>query len=238
MISKAQKKYIKSLGLKKKRHQKQEFVVEGNKSIKDFIKNGYIPRRIYSTTPQEWEMDVPLEEISKKELQSISFLTHPKDSLAIFNFKNNKAPEINRPILLLDNIQDPGNLGTIIRTADWFGIKDIICTTNTVDCYSPKVVQASMGSLANTHLHYTDLKGFIKEYPHSVYGTFMDGNNALQESFPDKFALVIGNEGNGISPEIEKTITHKITIPKHPQASAESLNAAIANAIILSKIFT
>ncbi len=238
MISKAQKKYIKSLALKKNRKRHNEFVVEGNKSINDFIKNQYIPTIIYTATPEKWNTQLPIQEITKKELQSLSFLTHPHDSVAIFKIKENRAPSLETPLIILDNIQDPGNMGTIIRTADWFGIKDIICSPNTVDCYSPKVVQASMGSLSNTNIHYTNLKDFLTHYPYAIYGTFMKGKNALKENYPKKMALIIGNEGNGISTEIENKVTEKISIPKHPEASAESLNAAIANAIILSKIFT
>jgi len=238
MISKSQKKYIKSLGLKKNRKQFQEFVVEGNKSIRDFIKNGYIPVIVYSTIPDFWPKNLPIQQINKNELNSLSFLKHPKDNLAIFKIKKSQKPDLSRPLLLLDNLQDPGNLGTIIRTADWFGIKDIICSPTTVDCYSPKVVQASMGSLANINIDYTDLPKFLKDYKYPIYGTFTQGKNALKEEFPSQLALIIGNEGNGISKEIKNIVTHKISIPKHPDASAESLNAAIANAVILSKLFT
>ncbi len=238
MISKAQKKYLKSLESKKQRKLTKEFIVEGTKSIKDFIKNGYIPLIVYTTQPEIWEPGIKTLKIDKKELKSISLLKNPKDSLAVFKIKPAVKPEFSHPILILDNLQDPGNLGTIIRTADWFGIKDIVCSHGTVDCYSPKVVQASMGSLAKTNINYMDLEDFLSDYPHPVYGTFLEGKNLFKEKFPDKMALIIGNEGNGIRPEIEKLVMHKITIPKHPDASAESLNAAIANAIVLSKILT
>ncbi len=238
MISKAQKKHIRSLDNKKKRKSLGQFIVEGNKSINDFIKNDYIPVIVYTTTPQAWPDMINIQEIDKKELKEISLLKNPKDSLAIFKAKESKKIDASKPILILDHIQDPGNMGTIIRTADWFGITDIVCSEDTVDCYSPKVVQASMGSLAKTNISYMDLKSFIKKYPHKIYGTFMKGKNMFNESFPRQMALVIGNEGNGIRPEIASMIQHKITIPKHPEASAESLNAAIANAIVLSKIFS
>jgi TrmH family RNA methyltransferase len=238
MISKAQKKHIKSLKLKKNRNLHKEFIVEGNKSIHDFIKNGYKPIIVHTTTPSYWNEYLPIQEISKKELGEISFLKNPKDSLAIFKIKESTEPEIDKPIIILDNLQDPGNMGTIIRTADWFGINDIICSEDTVDCYSPKVVQASMGSLSKMNISYRNLGDFLKQYPKPIYGTFMNGKNALTEKYPEQFALIIGNEGNGISKEVEKLVTHKITIPKHPDASAESLNAAIAHAIIISKIFS
>ena len=238
MITKAQKKHIKSLKQKKYRKLHQEFVVEGNKSINDFIKNGYEPVFIFSAGEPGWKNGPEILPVTKKELNEISFLKHPKDSLAVFKMKKENPVSFDKPVIVLDGIQDPGNLGTIIRTADWFGIKDIVCSPDTVDCYSPKVVQASMGSLANINMHYKNLEDFFKTYSFPVFGTFMEGENALQIKYPSRFAMVIGNEGNGITKETMKYIDKKITIPKHPGASAESLNAAIANAIILSKVFS
>ncbi len=236
MITKAQKKHIQSLQQKKYRKLYGEFVVEGNKSINDFIKNAYQIKNIFTTTSDFFDPKFPIETINNKELKSISFLKNPKDSLAIFSLKKAENIDIDDKILILDNIQDPGNLGTIIRTADWFGIRQILCSNETVDAYNPKVVQATMGSLGNVNLQYACLSDFFKKYKYPVYGTFMEGKNIFKEKFPDKMAVIIGNEGNGIRAELMQFITNKITIPKHAKASAESLNAGIATAIVIERI--
>ncbi len=236
MISRAQKKHIKSLSQKKFRQKFQEFVVEGNKSIRDLIENGFQVKHIYTGTPDKFGSGLNATEITKKELESISFLKNPKDSLAIFSWFEKKSINTDETILILDNIQDPGNLGTIIRTADWFGVRQIVCSPDTVDVYNPKVVQASMGSIGNVNIVYTDLIGFLSEYKRKIYGTFMNGKNVFKEDIPLKSAIIIGNEANGIREEIEKVITNRISIPKSSSASAESLNAAIATAVILAKL--
>jgi len=237
MISKAQKKHIRSLQQKKFRKELGEFIVEGNKSIKDFIKNNYEPVNIYTTTPDVFHQSNHIVEISAKELKSISLLKNPKDSLAVFKIKRMGNPDLSRPILILDFIQDPGNLGTIIRTANWFGWKQIICSLDTVDVYSPKVIQAGMGALASIQIFYKDLPDFLKKYPEKIYGTFMHGKPVYKENFPENFALIIGNEGNGIRETTQKFIQQKITIPKHPESTAESLNAGVATGIILSEVW-
>jgi len=236
-MTKAEKKHIKQLQQKKYRNEYRTFIVEGWKSIKDFIIAGFIPENIYSTTENIGNLiNFDIEKISRKDLESISLLKNPKDALAVFFQKEISKTPSKGIILALDNLQDPGNLGTIIRTADWFGIKDIVCSQDTVDCYNPKVVQATMGSLANIDIVYTDLPKFLSHANLPVYGTFLDGKNVDEISFPSDAIIIIGNEGNGISQEIETPVTQKITIAKHPNAKAESLNAAIATAIVLSKI--
>jgi TrmH family RNA methyltransferase len=236
-MTKAEKKHIKQLQQKKYRNEFHSFIVEGWKSINDFIDGGYIPEMIYATTENaKYKHNFALEIISKKELESISLLKNPKDALAVFFQKDFGLLPQKDIILALDNLQDPGNLGTIIRTADWFGIKNIVCSQNTVDCYNPKVVQATMGSLANVNIIYTDLQKYLKATKLPVLGTFLQGKNVDKITFSKDTIIVIGNEGNGISKEIEAYITQKITIAKHPDANAESLNAAIATAVVLSKL--
>ncbi len=236
-MTKAEKKHIKQLQQKKYRNEYRTFIVEGWKSIKDFIVAGFIPENIYSTTENiDNPINFNVESISRKDLESISLLKNPKDALAVFFQKETSKTPSKGIILALDNLQDPGNLGTIIRTADWFGIKNIVCSNETVDCYNPKVVQATMGSLANIDIIYTDLAKYLTNANLPIYGTFLGGKNIDKITFPTDAIIIIGNEGNGISQEIETLVTQKITITKHPNAKAESLNAAIATAIVLSKI--
>ena len=234
----SEKKHIKQLQQKKYRKLSGEFVVEGWKSIRDFLASGFEPVKIYATT-ENAEVDVDndkLEIIDDKSLRQISFLKNPKDALAIFKIPQQKKLPQSGWVIALDNLQDPGNLGTIIRTADWFGIKNIVCSLGTVDCYNPKVVQASMGSLANVQVFYTDLQAFLSQTSLPVYGACMQGENIYQTNFSQEGILVTGNEGNGISEKIQKLIQHKVHIPKHPESRAESLNAAVATTVFVSEI--
>ncbi len=174
--------------------------------------------------------------VSEADLKKISCLTTPNTALAIF-----KIPEtdtiINQGLILaLDDIRDPGNLGTIIRLCDWFGIKQLVCSLKTVDCYNPKVVQATMGSLTRVNIVYTDLSIYLKEVDVPVFGAFMDGKNVYQTELPKNGVLVLGNEANGISSIIEASVTDKISIPRFGDLQAtESLNVATAGAILLSE---
>jgi len=237
-MTRSEKKHLKQLQQKKYRNQFQKFVVEGWKSIHDFIVAGYVPVKIYSTKDITSSLSdkYDYEKIDKESLRQISFFKNPKDAVAIFKI----PPQADLPqsnwIIALDQLQDPGNLGTIIRTADWFGIQNIVCATGTVDCYNPKVVQASMGSLAHVQVFYTDLEKYLKETSLPVYGACMQGNSLYQTRFPKQGILVTGNEGNGISSGIRKLINHRITIPKPPESKAESLNAAVATAIFIETI--
>ena len=178
-------------------------------------------------------------EISPNELKKISFLQHPKDSVAVCELREEKLLK-NVPIqLILDGIQDPGNLGTIIRLADWFGISQIICSEDTVDFYNPKVIQASMGSFVRVNIVYENLEENLTNSPYPILGTDMEGENIFNFPFPEKFNLVLGNEGNGIRPEIKKIITEIITIPRFGKSQAtESLNVSMAAGIILGQIFS
>ena len=233
-MTKAEKKQLKQLQQKKYRNSTGTFVVEGWKSILSFLESGFIPLKIYSVSTNIPTENIEVETVSTQELAATSALQHPKDAIAVFGIKKNTDLPKSGLILALDNLQDPGNLGTIIRTADWFGIKDLVCSLQTVDCYNTKVVQATMGSLANVNIHYTDLKAYLHQAGLPVYGTFLEGKNVYMTNLPSEAIVVIGNEGNGIREEIENEVGHKIHIPKHPGALAESLNAAIATALTIN----
>jgi len=237
MLSKSQIKLIKSLSQKKFRNKHQLFVVEGIKGIQEFLNSDFELVSLYTTNS---EFDVPdkfVHTIDEKELNKISFLKTPQKALAVFKILENKRPEINDLTLILDGVRDPGNLGTIIRLCDWFGIENLICSLDTVDCYNPKVVQASMGSLARVKVFYRALENFLNENPEiPVFGTLLDGKNIYSEKLPQKAFIVMGNEANGISEEIKNRISQKITIPQFgKRRETESLNVATATSIILSE---
>ena len=164
-------------------------------------------------------------------------MQHPKDSVAVCELINEKFLEDLSIQLVLDGIQDPGNLGTMIRLADWFGIEQIICSEDTVDFYNPKVIQASMGSFLRVNIVYKNLTEYLKNSTSENIGTDMDGTNFYEYDFPEKFNLILGNEGNGIRPETENLLTQKITIPRFGK-STESLNVSMAAGIILGQIFS
>ena len=215
-------------------------MVEGNKTIKEIPSSGYRIKEIFSVNSDSLSVESSLiTKISPFELKKISFLQHPKDSVAVCELKEERVVENNLAQLVLDGIQDPGNLGTIIRLADWFGIPQIICSEDTVDLYNPKVIQASMGSFLRVNLVYQNLENFLQESDVAIIGTDMDGVSFYDYPFPTQFNLVLGNEGNGIRPEIEKLLTDKITIPRFGKSQAtESLNVSMAAGIILGQIFS
>ena len=215
-------------------------MVEGNKTIKEIPSSGYRIKEIFSVNSDSLAVESSLiTKISPSELKKISFLQHPKDSVAVCELKEERVVENNLAQLVLDGIQDPGNLGTIIRLADWFGIPQIICSEDTVDLYNPKVIQASMGSFLRVNLVYQNLENFLHESDVAIIGTDMDGVSFYDYPFPTQFNLVLGNEGNGIRPEIEKLLTDKITIPRFGKSQAtESLNVSMAAGIILGQIFS
>ena len=179
------------------------------------------------------------------DIKKVSFLQHPQSMLGVFKIrKGDNKPTIDllsnsKLVLALDGVQDPGNLGTIIRIADWFGIEDILCSHDTVDCWNPKVVQATMGSIARIKLHYTDLIKMVDDLPsdYPVYATLLDGNNIYDQPLSHYGMIIMGNEGNGISPELRKRINRKLFIPNYPQEreTAESLNVAIATSIVCAE---
>lgn len=233
-------KILQSLDQKKFRQKYNLFLVEGNKTIKEIPSSGYRIKEIFSVNSDSLSVESSLiTKISPFELKKISFLQHPKDSVAVCELKEERVVENNLAQLVLDGIQDPGNLGTIIRLADWFGIPQIICSEDTVDLYNPKVIQASMGSFLRVNLVYQNLENFLHESDAAIIGTDMDGVSFYDYPFPTQFNLVLGNEGNGIRPEIEKLLTDKITIPRFGKSQAtESLNVSMAAGIILGQIFS
>jgi len=242
MISKNQIKYVKQLEQKKYRLREKAFVAEGPKVVGDLLAAGYRPLQLFAT--QTWAdshheaLDVcgcHDNVVSADELRKVSFLQHPQQVLAVFPIPQ-PEPVVQQSdlVLALDNVQDPGNLGTIIRIADWFGIDTIVCSADTVDAWSPKVVQATMGSIARVHIFYNDLSAFLSSSPLPVYGTFLDGSNIYEQQLPQQAVIVMGNEGNGISQQVRQLITHRLLIPSF-RPGAESLNVAIATAITCSE---
>ena len=225
MISKNQIKLIRSLELKKNRRRENLFVAEGPKVVGDLLQAGYVPHSIFSTTVQP---DAQL--ITDEELRRISFLQHPQEVLALFEIPTANSQQLS---LALDGVQDPGNVGTIIRIADWFGIDTIYCSPDTADVYNPKVVQATMGSIAHVHIIYCDLLELFAHCQCPVYGTLLDGKNIYEQPLSADGIIVMGNEGNGISEAVRQHITHRLLIPNYHTGdhTAESLNVAIATAI-------
>lgn len=235
MLSKNQIKLITSLNQKKYRQQHGLFVAEGVKTIKELLQSNLQLHALYTTAA--FNIDAKDEVlISEKDLKRISFLKTPNTALAIFKIPAAKPIEDNALIVALDAVRDPGNLGTIIRLCDWFGVKDLVCSNETVDCYNPKVVQATMGSITRVNISYLDLKTFLMTSKSTVFGAFMEGENVYPKQLPQNAVLVMGNEANGISKEIEEIITEKISIPQFGNLQeTESLNVATATAIFLSE---
>jgi len=243
MISKNQIKYIRQLEQKKFRKRENCFVAEGPKVVGDLMRQ-YQPKAIFAT--EDWNGieltgPVPVSRVTDEELRRISFLQTPQQVLALFPIPEHTSylsPLTSHLYLALDSVQDPGNLGTIIRIADWFGIDTIFCSEDTADAYNPKVVQATMGSLAHVHIIYTDLLQLFETLPNDfpVYGTLLDGEDIYQQPLSDYGIIVMGNEGNGISEAVRQRVTHRLLIPNfHQGPSAESLNVAIATAITCSE---
>ncbi|WP_299273727.1 RNA methyltransferase [uncultured Psychroserpens sp.] len=233
MLTKSHIKLIASLSQKKFRIQHQLFVVEGIKGIEEFLNSSFELYQLFST---EDIFNTETVLISDKELQKISRLKAPNTALAMFKIPQNEDIPHTGLILALDDVRDPGNLGTIIRLCDWFGIKHLICSKATVDCYNSKVVQATMGSLTRVHLTYVNLEDYIKDSDMNVFGTFMDGDSIYTNKMPNAGIIVMGNEANGISDAIEALVTKKLSIPRFGNLKAtESLNVATATAIVLSE---
>ena len=247
MISKNKIKYIRSLELKKIRNKEGKFVAEGHKVVDDLL--ALQPAELIVATNQ-WLKNKHLApsteviEVTEEELRKVSFLQHPQQVLGVFMQMATKDFSIShidtqKLNLVLDGVQDPGNLGTIIRIADWFGIEHIYCSLDTADVYNPKVVQATMGSIARVKVEYGDLNLLMDALPNDVpiYGTLLDGENIYQKSLENRGFIIMGNEGKGISPILQSKITHKLLIPNFPigRPTADSLNVAIATAITCSE---
>ena len=229
-ISKAQVKLVRSLQQKKFRDESGLFVAEGDKCVEE-LRRGFELVHLYREG----------ENASRVEIEQMSGLRTPQGVIGVFKqrTKDNGHRTMDGLVLALDGVQDPGNLGTIIRTCDWFGVHDIYCSLDTADCYNPKVVQATMGALARVRVHYVDLPEFIRSYKGPVYGTLLDGKNMYETELHKNALIIMGNEGNGISEEVRKLVTHPIRIPSYPNKEAsdvvESLNVSIATAIVLAE---
>ena len=236
MVSKNQIKLINSLQQKKYRKLHNLFIAEGKKVIQELIDANFSLEHLFVTKENLFDSKYNFELISDNDLKKISALTTANDCLAVFKIKEVNFKVSSGLELALDNIKDPGNIGTIIRLCDWFGISKIVCTEETVDIYNPKVVQATMGSLARVEVLYTNLADYLKTTDLEIFGTFMEGKNIYKQELPARGIIVMGNEANGISTDIENLVTQKINIPRFGSLQqTESLNVATATAVILSE---
>ena len=237
MLSKNQIKLITSLKQKKYRLQHQLFVAEGKKTILEFLNSKLQLNQLFTTTLEFNVSDVLQTTITPKELNTISFLKTPNMALAVFKISKPKPIDFSKLIIALDDVRDPGNLGTIIRLCDWFGVEDLVCNTEAVDCYNSKVIQATMGSIARVNVSYLNLESFLSSQKNTqTFGAFMDGTNVYDMDLPDAGILVLGNEANGICKEVASQITERISIPRFGNLQeTESLNVANAAAILLSE---
>lgn len=244
MLSKNQIKFVHSLQLKKNRQKEGVFVAEGPKAVAD-IAALQPPLMVFAT--REWAEEngrgLSVNVVDGEELRRLSLLQHPQQVVAVFPIlsygEDGGGVDSSALHIALDGVQDPGNLGTIIRIADWFGISRIYCSQDTADVYNPKVVQATMGSIARVRVVYGDLQRLIEGLPEGfpVYGTFLDGENIYKKSLTPNGMIVMGNEGKGISAPLRRLIANRLLIPNFSSAdsSAESLNVAVATAIACSE---
>lgn len=252
MLSKAKLKFIRELHTKKGRENSGLFIAEGFKLVDELCRSELKVTEVYESANSKTQIQIPkginVIEVSDAELKKMSSLVSPNATLAIVeipDFNPDFNSFKNKLVLLLDGIQDPGNLGTIIRIADWFGIETLFCSPDTVDCYNPKVVQATMGSIARVKLFYTKPEDAIQKLLNTnsgfpIYGAVLGGTSIYSTQLSENGLIVIGNESRGISPHIEVLLTDKITIPnfshlKQRGGEAESLNAAVATAIICAE---
>lgn len=243
MLSKNQIKYINSLQQKKFRQEYQSFVVEGAKSVVELLSSDFELESLYvtedfykETKPLLDKQPLRAEIVGQAELEKAGTFSSNNAALAVAKIKSNQELLLNETeyALVLDEIRDPGNLGTIIRIADWYGIQKIICSEGTVDLYNPKVISSTMGSFTRVSLFYTDLVKYLKGQQKPIYGAFLNSENVHTLNFAPSGYIIIGNEANGISEAVEEVVTHKITIPRF--GGAESLNAGIATAVICDNL--
>ncbi len=237
MLPKSQIKLITSLTQKKYRNEHRLFIAEGLKTVTELLDSHIQLHHLYISNPKHSLLNKNHTLISAKDLKRISALKTPPDILGVFKMTEPKTINTKGLIVALDDIRDPGNLGTIIRLCDWFGVKDLVCSRNTVDCYNAKVVQATMGSLSRVNISYLDLENFLEENKNiPIFGTFMNGENIYQKALPESGIIVMGNEANGIQDSISKFTNSRLAIPRFGDLKAtESLNVATATAIILSE---
>ena len=240
MIGKNTIKWVHSLEMKKNRKREHLFVAEGPKVVGDLLAH-YRPRAVFATAEWNGRASLPSyvtpETVSDDELRRLSFLQHPQQVIAVLEMDDDVSISVSpeRLSLVLDGVQDPGNLGTIIRIADWFGIDNIVCSPDTADAYNPKVVQATMGSLARVNVSYTPLLPFLTSLPADmpIYGTLLNGSDIYASELSSRGIIIMGNEGNGISQEVRALVSKPLLIPNFRQGGdcAESLNVAVATAI-------
>ncbi|MBW2960956.1 TrmH family RNA methyltransferase [Mesonia aestuariivivens] len=236
MLSKGQIKLINSLSQKKYRQKNGLFVAEGIKVVKELLNSNFELECLFSETDIFFTQNNKMQLLEANELKKITKLSTPQTALALFKIPQKKPRIIENFIVALDGVRDPGNLGTIIRLCDWFGVKQLVCSLDTVDCYNEKVIQATMGSIARVEVIYTDLAEELPRLNLPIYGTFMEGENVYNSSLDREGILVLGNEANGISSEIEKITNRKIAIPQFGAVkNTESLNVAMATSILLSE---
>ena len=237
MITRAEILDIKSLATKQGRDELGAFIAEGEKLVGEIRNSDLRIRKIYQTKPIFSEGEL----ISAKEMERISQLKTANSVLAVVELPRHalaKAQPAKNLVLALDRVQNPGNLGTIIRLADWFGISDIVCSEDTADCFNPKVVQATMGAILRVRVHYINLAEWLaKQSGVKVYGTFLEGENIYSAGLDKSGVIVMGNEGQGISAEVANAVSHKLLIPPYPtdRCGSESLNVAVATAVICSE---
>lgn len=246
MLSKARIKWIKSLEMRKYRLQHNAFVAEGPKLVGELLPYS---TPLYIAATKDWldancqilkSTNCPIDEVSQQELERASLLKTPQSVLAVFSIRNSKlitSEFKNGLCLALDGVQDPGNLGTILRIADWFGIHHILCSNGSADVYNPKCVQSCMGALARVEVHYCDLPEVLRETEVPVFGTFLDGTDIYEEELSQNGIIVMGNEGNGISEEVGKLVNRRLYVPNFPKGSTttESLNVAVATGIVCAE---
>ncbi|WP_317192604.1 TrmH family RNA methyltransferase [Fulvivirga lutea] len=239
ILSKSLAKFIKSLQLKKQRKKEGLFIVEGEKSVNELLQSNFKVKYLVGLSDYVNDINQPTFEVfeaNEKTLDSIGTFKSSDRVIAVAEMKDVKNFSISKEeiVLALDGINDPGNLGTIIRLADWYGVKSILASPETADLYNPKVISATKGSFTRVNVYYTDLVAALSESQAPVYGAMMEGQNLHKVKFESGGIIVMGNEANGISPQVEKLIKHKITIPKF--GKAESLNVAMATGIILDNV--
>lgn len=241
-MTKAEIQQLRALKDKRERDRARLFIAEGEKLVEEILDSHFVVRKVLTTDAKHKGANIEL--ITKQEMERISQLTTPTTMLAVVEQPNNRLSIdklYHKLVVALDGVQNPGNLGTIIRLADWFGVEEIICSRECADCYNPKVVQATMGAILRVRIHYVDnlskLLHEARDMGMNIYGTLLDGNNIYHEKLDNKGIIVMGNEGRGVSDECRNMLTHKLLIPPFPAdcPTSESLNVAMATGIILSE---
>ncbi len=239
-MTKAEIQFVRSLADKRIRDEEHLFIAEGDKLISEIVASGWKIRHLYAT---EGHFEGQAEQVSTKEMERISQLKTASSSLAVVEQPRHKTPSAasaKHLALALDGVQNPGNLGTIIRLADWFGVEDIFCSEDTADCFNPKVIQATMGAILRVKVHYLPLDNFLARTAESgtpIYGTMLDGENIYNAELKAGGVIVMGNEGKGVSKECARHFTHRLLIPAYPadRQGSESLNVAMAMGIVCAE---